>query len=90
MVEIFKTVPGRDSKMGYVAGVLVAIVALVVIPIHSLVTGITNNLFITYIWFGVHILQALWLTFKLRRRKFAWRTISKEILATCLYAWRPV
>ena len=90
MVKIFRTVPGRDAKAGYAAGVLIAIVALVVVPVHWLLTGTTNNLFITYIWFAVRAVQSIWLTISLRKNGTKWRVVLQEIAATSLYAWRPV
>lgn len=89
-MNILKPAPGREAKMGYVMGVLAAIAAVVVIPVHALLTGTTNHLFITYIWLAVRSIQTIGIVYNYKKEHADTKTMIKEIVATSLYFWRPV
>lgn len=89
MVNILEVTDHRPVKLGYAAGILIAFVVLIAIPIHWLVSGSSTYLILTLIWGVGRACQAIFVTILMLKDGAKPKAIMKEVIAFSLYWWRP-
>jgi predicted tellurium resistance membrane protein TerC len=79
----------RPVKAGYAVGSIVALFAVVIIPVHWLVSGSNEYIMLSGVWAAIRLIQVIFTILGARYKKLSLVRTCKECLLTLIYLWRP-